>query len=499
MSTPAPVGTIGAAMNSGNVDPQEFAGRLAEFLAVVQQRIPNVNTAPWHLGFPAGGDSLAGSDVGQEIWATPEGQGLVEYLLTDPALREWFAPPDSVVVELRFSLASVVEQWANSGTAADEFGATRASEILDAIRAPQVVCRGVSLVYGVALDQGGVELPYGLGISPGTADTLRGLLPRLGGSFKDLIRAPNRPALLLVSRSAASRSEMRGFAASWADGSCRISLERLRTAIWLASGALPARGDMYLYHESPYPAIPFERISPTPEQRFPTEFGPSGEAVLDGAFLSDVLVRMGGIWGTTEPHLEGEAIEALWVADGTYLHQALEVADASSTVLMAYAAMDGLLRNEKEHDSVVIRRVGTLIGRSDADRRAVRRLIERLQRIRGAVAHGKRPRLADVAQAIGRQVSRAELAERGIVADRELNIRLRARCLDVLRRVLVSFLWLTVEGEPWPGGAHRPRAKLGLTREQVLKTLDRAHNGDSEALTALEANTPVALRGGLLP
>ena len=112
---------------------------------------------------------------------------------------------------------------------------------------------------------------------------------------------------------------------------------------------------------------------------------------------------------------------------------------------------------------------------------------------------GKRPHLGDVAAAIGRGVAAEELAERGIFADQELNRLLRGRCLDVLRRVLVAFLWLTVEGEPWPGGADRPRAKLGLTREQVLKTLDRAHNGDSEALTALEVNIPVALRGGLLP
>jgi hypothetical protein len=427
-------------MNSGTVDPQEFARRLAEFLVVVQQRIPNVNTAPWHLGFPAGGATLVGSDIGRDIWATPEGQALVEYLLTDPALREWFAPPDSVVVELRLSLASVVEQWANSATAADEFGATRTSEILDAIRAPQVACSGVSLVYGVALDQGGVELPYGLSISPGTADTLRGVLPRLGGSFKDLIRAPNRPALLLVSRSAASRSEMRGFAASWADGSCRISLERLRTAIWLASGVLPARGDMYLYHESPYPAIPFERISPTPEQRFPQDLSVGGDAPLDAAFLSDVLVRMGGVWGTTEPHLEGEAIEALWVADATYLHQALEVADASSTVLMAYAAMDGLLRNKTDDDSRLAPRVGCLIGASNDDRRAVRRFVDRLRNIRGEVAHGKRAQLDDVAGAIGRDVAAAALAERGIFADQELNRLLRRRCLDVLRRVLVAFL-----------------------------------------------------------
>jgi len=256
---------------------------------------------------------------------------------------------------------------------------------------------------------------------------------------------------------------------------------------------------MYLYHESPYPAIPFERISPTPEQRFPTEFGPSGEAVLDGAFLSDVLVRMGGVWGMTEPHLEGEAIEALWVADGTYLHQALEVADASSTVLMAYAAMDGLLLDKTDHDSRLVPRVGCLIGGSVDEQRAVRRFIQHLQEIRGAVAHGKRPRLADVAGAIGRDMADAALAERGIFADQELKRLLRRRCLDVLRRVLVSFLWLTVEGEPWPGGTHRPRASLGLSREQVLKTLDRAHRGDSDALSALEGKAPAVVRGGLLP
>lgn len=487
-------------MSRNDVNAEGFARRLADFLGIVQQSIPNLNTAPWHLGFPAGGPVLLGSDLGRQVWATPKGQRLIEYLLSDPLLGEWFAPPpEASLTELRFCVASVVEQWAESAVPAEEFAAERASEILDAIRAPQIVCTGVTLVYGIGLDQRPIGLPYGLAIHPATPDTLATILPRLGASVTDVIRAPKRPALVLLSRIAASRTEMRGFAASWADGDCRIWLERLRTAIWLTSGVLPARGDMYLYHESPYPAIPFERISPTPEQRFPGQSSPGGEVSLDGAFLSDVLVRMGGVWGTTEPHLEGEAIEALWVAEGTYLHQALEVADASSTVLMAYAAMDGLLRNEKEHDSVVIRRVGALIGRSDKDRRAVRRFIERLQRIRGAVAHGKRPRLADVGEAIDRQVSREELVDRGIVADRELNLLLRARCLNVLRRVLVSFLWLTVEGEPWSGAPHRPRAGLRLSRQQVLETLDSAHKGVNDAVALLETKIPAVLRGRVLP
>ena len=500
MPTLPPASSIGAAMNSRNADPQEFAGRLGDFLAVVQQLVPNLQAAPWHLGFPAGGPILLGSGLGREVWATREARRLVEFLLTDSALGGWFGPPgESPLVELRFWLASVVERWANSAVSADEFAAERASEIFDAIRAPQVVCTGVSLVYGVTLDQGGPELPYGLGVSRATNETLATVLARLGASFKDLIRAPDRPALLLLSRVAASREEMRGFAASWADGSCRISLERLRTAIWLASGALPARGDTYLFQESPYPAIPFESISPPPEQRFPQDLSVGGEARLDGAFLSDMLVRMGAVWGTAEPHLEGEAIGAFWVADGTYLPQALEFPDSSSTVLMAYAAMDGLLRDKADDDSRLAPRVGCLIGGSNEDRRAVRRFVDRLRSIRGEVAHGKRPHLADVAGAIGRDVAAAALAQRGIFADQELNRLLRRRCLDVLRRVLVSFLWLAVEGEPWPGGGHTPTARLGLSRGQVLKTLDSAHRGDTDASTALEGKIPLVVRGGLLP
>ncbi len=108
---------------------------------------------------------------------------------------------------------------------------------------------------------------------------------------------------------------------------------------------------MYLFDESPYAAIPFERISPMPEQRFPEDFDPSGEASLDSGFLSEVLVRMGAVWRMTEPDVGGEAVEALWVADGIYLPQALEFPDSSSTVLMAYAAIDGLLRDKTDDDS----------------------------------------------------------------------------------------------------------------------------------------------------
>lgn len=486
-------------MNPGRANSREFATLLADFLRVVRQSIPNLETAPWHLGFPAGGPVLVGSDLGQEVWAAPEGRRLVEYLLTDAALRQWFAGPASSLAELRFWLASVVEQFANSGAPADEFVAERASEIFDSIREPQVVCTGACLVYGLAFDRDFVELPYGLAVRPATRDTLGTILPRLGASFVDFIRAPNLPSLLLLSRMTTSRAEWDGFAASTAAATCRIELDRLRTAIWLASGVLPAWGDMWLFQESPYPAVPLERIWPTPEQRLPRESGLGASVLLDDRFLSEILVRMGAIWGATEPYVAGEAIDALWIAQGTYLRLALEVADPRAAVLMAYAAMDGLLLNEKEDDSLLIPRVACLIGRSNADRRAVRRLVDRLQKIRGAVAHGKKARLADAAAAVGRQVSLEELAEGGIFADRELNTVLRGRCLDVLRRALVSFLWLTVEGEPWPNESDRPRAELGLSRENVLETLDRAHRGEKEASVLLEAKIPAVVRGGVAP
>ena len=487
-------------MNPGRVNSKGFARLLADFLRIVPQTIPDLETAPWHLGFPTGGPVLVGSDLGRDVWDAPEGQRLVEYVLTDLARQQWFAPPpESFLAEIRFCLASVVEQFANSGAPVEEFAAERASDILDSMRASEAVCTGVCSVYGIGLDQGDAELPYGLSIEPATADTLRTILPRLGASLADLIRRPNLPGLLLLCRTSVSRAEWRGLAAGTAAAACRIELDRLRTAIWLASGVLPAWSDMWVFHESAYPAVPFQRISPTPEQRFPGESGFSAGVLLDSGFLSEVLVRIGAISGMTEPHLTGEAIDALWVAQGIYLRLALEVADTPTAVLMAYAAMDGLLLNEKEDESLLISRVGCLIGRSYADRRAVRRLVDRLQRIRGAVAHGKRARLADAAAAVGRHVSLEELAEKGIFADRELNVVLRGRCLDVLRRVLVSFLWLTVEGQPWSGGSDRPRAELGLSRQEVLETLDRAHRADKEALGLLEAKIPAVVRGGVAP
>ena len=487
-------------MNPGRVNSEGFARLLADFLRIVPQSIPDLEAAPWHLGFPAGGPVLVGSDLGREVWDAPEGQRLVEYVLTDLARQQWFAPPpESFWAEVRFCLASVVEQFANCGAPVEEFAAERASDILDSMRASEVVCTSLCSVYGIGLDQGGAGLPYGLSIDLATDDALRTILPRLGASLADLIRRPNLPGLLLRCRTSVSRAEWRGLAAGTAAAACRIELDRLRTAIWLASGVLPAWSDMWLFDESAYPAVPFQRISPTPEQRFPGESGFSAGVLLDSGFLSEVLVRIGAISGMTEPHLTGEAIDALWVAEGTYLRLALEVADARAAVLMAYAAMDGLLLNEKEDDSLLISRAACLIGGSNADRRAVRRLVDRLQRIRGAVAHGKKARLADAAAAVGRHVSLEELAKRGIFADRGLNVVLRARCLDVLRRVLVSFLWLTVEGQPWPGGSDRPRAELGLSREKVLEILDRAHRGDKEALGLLEAKIPAVVRGGVAP
>ncbi len=465
-------------------------------LNTVERLIADLNTAPWHLGFPAGRAAVIGSDLGRQVWESREGSQLLEYLLGDDTLGRWFSPPpDSAPIELQFMLASVVDRWAASGESAEEFVTTYALEILDTLREPNPVCAGLALAHGLVVD-GPVEFPYGLAVAPATPEQLHSLPASVRLSPVDVIRLPRQPAAFLISSTAASRAEFGPFAATTALASARINVERLRTAIWVATGVLPGRGHTFLWHSSPYPAGPFERIPALPEQRWGRDPRESGAAPVDGSLVWQVVARLGVIWGAAEAIIDDETDRALWIANGVYLPPVLESADARTTVLLSYAAIDGLLRNEDDDDSRLIPRVAWLIGASVEDRRSMQKLLDRLQKIRGPVAHGRAPRLADASAAIGQRISADELSARGLFATDDLERTLRTRCLDLFRRVFVAYLWLVIDAEVDPTNRSRPVLQAGLPRKEILSLLERAARNDAAAQTLLSHRIPELAREG---
>jgi hypothetical protein len=477
------------------LDAVGLAPRLGAFLDSVRRLIPNLGSAPWHLGFPAGRGTVIGSELGQQVWEEPEAVELMEYLLADETLRAWFSPPPGFApVELQFILASVVDRYAASHRPAGEFAAASAAEILEAMHHPNPACVGFALAHGVAVERY-VELPYGLAVAPATQEQLRSLPARTGISQIDAMRLPGQPAMFLICSTAASRADFGAFAAMTALGFARIGLEHLRTAIWLATAVMPGRSDTFLWHNSPYPAAPFERIPALPEQRFVRGSTPHGQVTtIDGSLLWQAVARLGIIWNEAEGVIDSETMLSLWVAQ-TYVSPALEWADAFMTLLMSYATIDGLLLRKNDDDSRLGHRVAWLIGASDHDRRQIRKFITGLRELRGDIAHGERPDLLRLSTVLGRQVSEDELSDRFPILRTELQSLLRQRCLGLLRRVLVAYLWLVVDAVVDPENPLRPGLQAGVTRGAILDLLESASKNDSAAQRLLSRQVPEAARG----
>jgi hypothetical protein len=274
-----------------------------------------------------------------------------------------------------------------------------------------------------------------------------------------------------------------------------IALERLRTAIWFATGVVPGKGDTFLWHVSPYPTGPFERIPARPEERLVRGAGRGEPCTVDASLLWQVIARLGVIWDAPEGIIDDETMRSLWVAN-TYLSPSLAWADALMTLLMSYATMDGLLLAKDDDDMRLGPRVAWLLGTNDEDRRTIRRFVSDLRELRGDIAHGRRPDLLGVSSALGQPITEDELSARFLLVRDELQSLLRQRCLGLLRRVLLAFLWLTVEVRTDPLEPMRPILQAGLTRNEILNLLESAEKNDAAAQALLLSRIPEAARGG---
>ena len=272
-------------------------------------------------------------------------------------------------------------------------------------------------------------------------------------------------------------------------------MERLRTAIWFATSVIPGKGDTFLWHNSPYPPGPLERIPALPEQQFGRAVGQAEPTAVDGPLLWQVVARLGAIWHGPEGTIDDETMLALWVAK-TYVSPALEWADALMTLLLSYAAMDGLLLAKHDDDTRLGPRVAWLLGASDKDRRTARRLVGDLRELRGDIAHGRRPDLLRLSSVLGQPITEDELSARFLLVRDELQSLLRRRCLTLLRRVLLAFLWLAVEAQADPLAPMRPILQAGLTRREILDLLERAAKNDAAAQKVLLQRIPEVARGG---
>lgn len=468
------------------MDAWEFGQRLSAFLRLVEQVVPDAHAAAHHLGFPAGSGTLVGSEVGRRLWLSSEARDLVSYLFEDPILADWLRPPPDIKFwDLLFFLASVVDRSGFSGETIDEFAVGHAEEILEALFNPTIVGTTILISYGLDVREQ-IELPYGLGVAPATPEALQRLMEDVP---TDLLRMPRKPTSLLMASVSADRSELGPLAGSWGAVVSYPMVEELRHAVWLATGVRLGKGHTLSYQNSQYPFFPLMRIPPRPEEQMVVRCDPAETRSMDPQVLWEITARTVSVSGVGERVADDETAESLWTVL-LYVHPALGSADARMTTLLSYAAMEGLLLRSEDDDSRLGPRMSWLLGRTDPERRKVRRLVQRLIPIRGAFAHGDVLDLDAVSELVDRDLRQADPWR----VRNEIQDELRTISLGLLRRTLMAFLWLALETTGPPEGSSAPVLQAVLTRGEIIDTLEGAAGGDVGARALLDERIPMLAR-----
>lgn len=207
---------------------------------------------------------------------------------------------------------------------------------------------------------------------------------------------------------------------------------------------------------------------------------------MDPQMLWGIVARVVSAGGATERVGDNETAETLWTVL-LYVPFALRSADARMTTLLSYAAMEGLLLRSDDDDSRLGPRISWLLGRTEPERRKVRRLVQNLIPIRGAFAHGDVLDLDAVSTLVGRDLRHADPWR----VRKEIQDELRTISLGLLRRTLMAFLWLALETSDPSEGSSAPVLQAVLTRGEIIDTLEGAAGGDVGASALLEERIPV--------
>lgn len=460
------------------LDISELQKSLVGLLRLVQSLDGDPTTVAEHLRFPAYNGTLAGSQLGAGLWASTEGQHLVACLFSDEELEEWFSPPpDSRLVEIWSRSASFVRAWADSGTEPESFCAQWAASFLAALKAESVAVAAVQFFQGATLRES-VELIGGhLYLEPSSVEQLRQRLEYTGCREVELLRIPREPMAMAVTICQSSTAHLPPpILAITVAGFTRVVLERLRYDLWLVTGVLPRPGHTWIVEQSPFPHQPLEHFAPGLLETFGGWLQDPRSAVVDNTALISVVSRLRFLDEDDCPEEVAEPLRMVW----RYAEPAIDSPDARMTLLLSYAAIDGLLRTRGEDDPLVSSRVARLIQAEADEGRRIRRVMDRWRELRGYAAHGH-PMPEDVLMGF---LEEAALPT-DLLSERQFTIKMRRRCLQLLRRVFVVMLHLGVSLEGTPS-----HAGPGLARSAILELLDRARRRDTAAVAELESLTP---------
>ncbi|MGB2715285.1 MAG: hypothetical protein WBC51_13965, partial [Vicinamibacterales bacterium] len=415
-------------------------------------------------------------------------EALLEALYSDVTVSHYFRPQTTQVpVELHGILASYVESWRNSGVDVEHYSAQTADELLLELRRTERSCTAFRIAYGVEVgpDSPGFQLSFGLQILSATRANLEQLFLSAGASADEAIRVPRGPAALLVVKQRVSRDEMTDIAATTAAGFSLARTMQLRIATWLASGIPVTLGDSFVFEDSLYPAVPFNRIpaEPTSAQR------DGDRGLLDAevaARVEEVLRQLAPFWAWLESSPPDADRDHLMYTTLAYLEAAINSIDWAFVLFLTYAVMDGMILRRDDHDSNLMPRIAWLIGSSDAERKAIRKLLNELYQARSKVAHGERPTYEEIARLLDRSLDEGREAQDGNPVLRfRLERDLRMLCIDLVRKTFLAFLWHLVQVDG------RGIVSFPRTREQIISLTESAHLNDPEAKDHLGQNPVV--------
>lgn len=460
-------------MDDINVRPSTGATDFAELLAAFLRRVEQLfhdrlEDAPFHVRWAtAQGGSLVGSSVGAVAWDSDEGKALMAWLLADPELGVFQGEP-IIQSELRAIIAGVVKQWIASGSDPSTFSHQSDQAILTSLREPVRTCVGLALAYGVSVNRT-VELPGGVYLIPDVKPILDDLSANGVICERDLVRMQSGWGCGFYVVSRISREHFGPLAGITASSWVHIESNRLINQIWLSTGIRCLTGDVFVGEHSAYPQ--------TGPDRFPV--GIQG-IPRDNTLLSEGdIERIIGLRERLLPFYRGEPVCRDRETD-VQIRLALSQVDlitrlrgdSVTTALMSYIAIDGLLLDRETEVSRFGPRAASLISRDKDERKMVRQRAEALGRFRGTVGHGGEPSLPDLSALLNRPVTADEFDGHFSWDGHDAGRLLDRRTTELLRRVVVCFLWIAVVGDGKGG------AQPGLSRKQIIQGIE-AKPGDS--------------------
>ncbi len=203
---------------------------------------------------------MIGSEIGRQVWDTPAFETLIDFLLDDPALSEWFKrPPSSDFRELSFHIASFVDKWIKSGIAPREFCAAHTEGFYNSVSDPRPVCVGIMICQDITISEN-INLPFGFALRVADREWLLRFPERFDVPEKYLFRLPDKPTTLLIASSTADRNHFQGLAGTLALGNARVGLHKLWEALWLATSVVGVGTDEFFVYASPFPPGAIEHI-----------------------------------------------------------------------------------------------------------------------------------------------------------------------------------------------------------------------------------------------